>query len=56
MTDSETEESTESKSKCLSEAILKFRRAIRISPDFHRAAYNLGTVEFARGQMERATV
>ena len=56
MTDSETEESTESKSKCLSEAILKFRRAIRISPDFHRAAYNLGTVEFARGQMERAAV
>lgn len=58
MTDSETESSSidESKSKCLSEAILKFRRAIRISPDFHRAAYNLGTVEFARGQMERAAV
>ena len=44
MTDSETEESTESKSKCLSEAILKFRRAIRISPDFHRAAYNLSLI------------
>ena len=59
MTDSETEESSntdESKSKCLSEAILKFRRAIRISSDFHRAAYNLGTVEFARGEMEAAAV
>ena len=46
----------ESKSKCLSEAILKFRRAIRISPDFHRAAYNLGTVEFARGRSDYAAV
>ena len=46
----------ESKSKCLSGAILKFRRAIRISPDFHRAAYNLGTVEFARGRSDHAAV
>ncbi len=56
----ETEESTsssdESKTRFLSEAILKFRRAIRISPDFHRAAYNLGTVEFARGKSEYAAV
>ena len=56
----ETEESRsgsdESKTKFLSEAILKFRRAIRISPDFHRAAYNLGTVEFARGKSEYAAV
>lgn len=56
----ETEESAssseESKTKFLSEAILKFRRAIRISPDFHRAAYNLGTVEFARGKSEYAAV
>ena len=56
----ETEESTsssdESKTKFLCEAILKFRRAIRISPDFHRAAYNLGTVEFARGKSEYAAV
>ena len=60
MLGAETEESTsgsdESKTKFLSEAILKFRRAIRISPDFHRAAYNLGTVEFARGKSEYAAV
>eukprot|EP00951_Prasinocladus_malaysianus_P037745 scaffold407874_cov23-Prasinocladus_malaysianus.AAC.1 len=33
--------------KLMGWAAAKFRRAIRQRPDFHRAAYNLGTVFYA---------
>ena len=44
------------KEKCLKEARDKFRRAIRLVPDFHRAVYNLGTVEYELKNFENAAI